>query len=361
MSSGIPMTGKQRYLCALNHIEPDYVPIYESPYSKAFFRHVLGYAPETLDPVNTVKLAQKVGYDVITVNMGGMAGYSEPGMKANVYKDEWGVTYQKDEAAWPMDGPIASPLTDGEDWKNYDFPDPTKPSRYTEVADAIKLANETGTAVIGGVRGPFTGTWMLFGMENFACMLYEEPEVVDEILTKVCDFAIYGAVKMTELGASAIQIADDYGSNIQPMISPAMFDRFVAPQLKRLVDAIHKAGGRAALHSDGHIKPLLPTIVGTGIDSLHPIQRGAGMNIAEVKKEYGKKIAIMGNVDNRHLIVHGKPEEVAAQTIECLRIAAPGGGYILCSDHSLHDDVPYENAIAIYETGRKYGKYPICL
>lgn len=361
MSSAIPMTGKQRFLCTLNHMEPDYVPIYESPYSKEFFRKVLGYAPESLDPVSAVKLAQAVGYDVITVNMGGMAGYSEPGMKKKVYKDEWGVTYQKDPSAWPMDGPIAHPLTNGEDWKNYDVPDPTIESRYTEVAEAVKLADEKGTALLGGVRGAFTGTWMLFGMENFSIMLFEEPEMLETIMSQVCDFAIYGATRMIELGVPAILIADDFGSNIQPMVSPAMFARFIAPQLKRLCDAIHKAGGKAVLHSDGHIAPLLPTIVESGIDCLHPIQRGAGMDIAMVKRTYGDKIAIMGNVDNRDLLVNGKPEEVAAQTIECLRIAAPGGGYVLCSDHSLHDDVPYENAMAIYETGRKYGKYPICL
>lgn len=354
------MTGKQRYKCTFSHKEPDCVPIFEQPFSRTLFEHVLGYRPDSMDPVSAAKMARAIGYDVVGVNMGGMAGFREEG-SGNEYKDEWGISYKSTPEAWPLDGTIAHPLADGSDWEKYKFPDPSLPERYEAVKEAVRLANEDGTAIVGNVRGMFTGTWMLFGMENFSYMLYDEPEVIDEILTKYTDFSIYGALKMVELGVDGVMMADDYGSNTQPMISKEHFDRHIAPQLKRFCDAVHKAGSVVTLHSDGFIKPLLDSIVAAGIDALHPIQRGAGMDLAEVKAKYGSKITLIGNVDNRFLLVQGTPEEVAEQAKECLRIAAPGGGYILSSDHSIHDDVPPENVYAIYNTGRAYGQYPIQL
>lgn len=358
--SATKMTGKQRYKCTFSHQEPDCVPIFEQPFSRAFFQHVLGYRPDAMDPVSAAKMARAMGYDVVGVNMGGMAGFREKGT-SDIYKDEWGITYKTHPDAWPIDGTIAHPLADGDDWKKFTFPDPALPERYKAVEEAVRLASEDGTAIVGNVRGMFTGTWMLFGMENFSYMLYDEPEIIDEILTKYTDFALYGARKMIELGVDGIMMADDYGSNTQPMISKEHFDRHIAPQLKRFCDEVHKAGSVVTLHSDGCIRPLLDTIVSCGIDALHPIQRRANMDIAEIKATYGDKITLIGNIDNSFLLVEGTPEEVADQVKECLRVAAPGGGYILSSDHSIHDDVPPANVYAIYETGRKFGTYPIQL
>ncbi|MDR1920536.1 MAG: hypothetical protein LBS31_02165 [Candidatus Adiutrix sp.] len=354
------MTGKERFSCALNHKEPDYVPVFEILYSRRFFKEMIGYVPDGLEPVALTELAVKVGYDLTMVSMGGVSGYTVGGA-GGVYTDEWGVTYKKDELAWPMDGPLSYPMKNGSDWKNYDMPDPTTESRYTAVKEAVRLADEHGLGLIGNVRGPFSSSWMVFGMDNFGMMIYREPDVVDDVLTKMTDFSIYGAQKMLELGVACIQFADDYGSNLQPFISPKHFQKHVAPQVKRLVDAVHKVGGKIIMHSDGQIMPVLGMCVDQGIDALNPIQRGAGMKLETVKELYGKQLCLLGNVDQRDLMVQGTAEEVAEQARECIRIAAPGGGFCLGSDHSIHDDIPTENILAIIETGRKYGKYPIKL
>ncbi|MDR2946363.1 MAG: hypothetical protein LBV79_06430 [Candidatus Adiutrix sp.] len=354
------MTGKERVMCAVNHREPDYVPIFEVFFSRKFFKEMIGYVPETLDPVASTELAVKVGYDYTLVSMGGTAGYTVGGTGLE-YQDEWGVTYRKDPDAWPMDGPLAYPMKTAEDWKNYTMPDPALESRYTAIREAVKLSAEHKMALVANVRGPFSGAWMCFGMDHFFPFMYKNPALVDDVLTKMADFAIYGSVKMIELGVDIIQLADDYGHNQSPLLSPKHFQRFVAPQLKRIVDAIHKAGGKITLHSDGHIMPVLESCVAQGIDGLNPIQRTAGMDIAVVKKLYGDKVCLFGNVDQRDLMVNGTAEEVAEQTKEVIRIAAPGGGLCLGSDHSIHDDIPTENILAIVETGRKFGKYPINL
>ena len=80
-----------------------------------------------------------------------------------------------------------------------------------------------------------------------------------------------------------------------------------------------------------------------------------------MKKRYGEKIAFLGNVDNKTTLVTGSTKDVEKEVRECIKAAAPGGGYILASDHSLHDDIPNANVFALYEAGRKYGNYPILL
>ena len=83
------------------------------------------------------------------------------------------------------------------------------------------------------------------------------------------------------------------------------------------------------------------------------------MDLLQIKQRYGDKIAICGNVDSTYMLPFGSKEEVIKETMECIKIGASGGGYILASDSDIRDDMPVENILAMFETGRKYGKYPI--
>jgi uroporphyrinogen-III decarboxylase len=85
----------------------------------------------------------------------------------------------------------------------------------------------------------------------------------------------------------------------------------------------------------------------------------ATMDLLTVKQKYNGRICPIGNVNNKTTMVTGTPDDVIKETIECLKIGAPGGGYILSTDHSLHDDIPLENAMALIETVHKFGKYPL--
>lgn len=102
---------------------------------------------------------------------------------------------------------------------------------------------------------------------------------------------------------------------------------------------------------------MLDGLVGTGISGYNPVERAAGMDLEKVKKRYPGKLCCIGNVDNKTTLVSGSVEEVIAETRECLEIGMPGGGYILSSDHSFHDDIPSDNIFAMIETVKKYGKY----
>jgi uroporphyrinogen decarboxylase len=81
------------------------------------------------------------------------------------------------------------------------------------------------------------------------------------------------------------------------------------------------------------------------------------MDLALVKKKYGDKICIVGNIDSSRTLPFGTPEQIEAETLAALRIAAPGYGYILASDHSLHDGIPVKSILQMFDVARKHGVY----
>ena len=353
------MTGRQRLLCALRHEEADFVPIFEWIYSTPLLKEVLGFVPDTFHIPSILKCGEKIGYDFAFAPFLGLSGFRPESAAGDVYTDEWGIKYKKDPHTWPMDGAIANPLNDGNDWKNYRMPDAKLKWRYKDINEAIKMSDENGMGVIGNVRGPFSASWMLFGMENFAYLLYDEPDTVDAVMGAMTDFAIDASRQMAEAGVDAILFSDDYGSSNQSLFSTEQFRRFIKPHIGRMGEEIKKLGLPFLMHSDGAINALVADCVEAGIEGMHPLERDAGMDLAHIKKTYGSNICIFGNVNNKTTLVNGTPDDVMAEARECIRIAAASGGYCLGSDHSVHSDVPNENVFALYEAGRRYGKYPI--
>ena len=89
--------------------------------------------------------------------------------------------------------------------------------------------------------------------------------------------------------------------------------------------------------------------------SIYIYSRGAWI-VSKVKEKYGNRICIIGNIDSSRTLPYGTSEEVATEVREAIDIAAPGWGYILASDHSLHDGIPVENIVALFHTGAEYGR-----
>lgn len=351
------MTSRERVLTAIHRQVPDTVPIFEFVYSRPFFREVLGYCPENYHAVAVAELYRKVGYDLCFCPFGGQAGFNCVKDKSGRYQDEWLTTYQKDAASWPIDAPVGFPIVTPMDWKNYAMPDPALPSRLDEFLGARRICRKANMALMGSVRGPYSAAMLLMGMENLSISFYEEPRLVHEIMTACSDFFIAGGLRMIEAGADMILIADDYGSSAGPLMAPAHFQEFILPQVTRQVRAYSKAGAPVLFHSDGQITQFADMLVGAGISALNPIERGAGMDLGEMKRRYGDRIALVGNVNNKTTLVTGSTADVEAEVKECIAAAGAGGGYVLCSDHSVHDDIPNANVWAMFEAGRKYGAY----
>jgi len=112
-------------------------------------------------------------------------------------------------------------------------------------------------------------------------------------------------------------------------------------------------------HTDGNVNSLLDDLVATGVDAFHAIEPQAGMDIVRLKRDYGQRLVLIGNVDCSTVLVNGPEEAVRAQTEEIIRAVAPGGGFLLSSSNSIHPGVKPEYYLAMLDTARQVGSYPI--
>ena len=354
------MKPKERFMTALTLGQPDKVPIHDFLFSKPLFNEVLGGSIEVYEAEAAVKCATKLGFDAIWIPVGGYAGYTPEYVGKDKYIDEWGTTYQHNETSWPIDAPVDYPIKNREDYKNWAPPNPSDPERAFPLLDAMK-SNDGEIALLSGVLGPFTCVGMLMGYENMALAFYDDPGLVSDLLNDGADFSIECGKVLIEAGADALVLSDDLGYISGLFVSPEMMRSMVLPVIKRMVDEYKKLGAKVLLHCDGNINQILPDVIATGINALHPIERKAHMSIEQVKREHGKEVCIVGNVNATTTLVHGTFEEIDEEIKECIRIAGPGGGYIIGSDHSISQGIPVKNALHFFESIQRYRDYPIAL
>ena len=349
---------KKRFMSALYLEETDRIPLFDFLFNPEIFRKVLGRFPPS-GVSDWVECTKRLGLDALWLWADAREDFQlKPADEEGSFYDEWGQKCSATrEEHWPIPWIADHPLKDIEKLKEYEPPDPFAPGRTRTIEEAVKLAGED-MAILGGVGGPFINAAMLTGFTKYSIAMYELPSAIRKMTEMVTHFHTEVGKRLIDAGVDVIKISEDLGSDETLFISPKHFRTFGLPYLKRMVNTFKKRGVPVSLHCDGNINAVLDDIVKTGIDVLHPIQRKAQMDIAEIKEKYGDKICLMGNVDATKTLPLGSTEEIVNETRQCIGIAAPGGGHILASDHSL-TGISLERAKIMFEVGRKYGKYPI--
>ncbi|MHB8135465.1 MAG: uroporphyrinogen decarboxylase family protein [Anaerolineaceae bacterium] len=195
--------------------------------------------------------------------------------------------------------------------------------------------------------------------ETFLIGLIETPDLIHRYL----DARLKPALKMTEMllerGVHGIHGGYDWASNKGPVFSPRHFRQFVFPRLKQITDLCHRFGVPYVKHTDGNVNVLLKDMIDAGVDGFQAIEPRAGMNIAQIKKDYGDQLTLIGNVDCSTVLVNGPEEAVREETKNIIQVAASGGGFLLSSSNSIHSGVKPEYYLAMLNTAREEGKYPI--
>lgn len=149
-----------------------------------------------------------------------------------------------------------------------------------------------------------------------------------------------------------IFVSDDMGSQNNLLMSVASWEKHVGPRLKRWCDLVHRNGSRVFYHTDGAVRPLLGRLIDAGIDVLNPLQhRCPGMDLAELKAEFGDRVAFHGGVDTQNVLPFGSPSDVRAETRHCLD-ALEGTRFVCASCHNLQAGTPVENILAMIEEVR---------
>ncbi len=194
-------------------------------------------------------------------------------------------------------------------------------------------------------------------MEEWCAWLYGNPDeakaeagrMVDEMLGKAAALRAHG-------GLDGFALCADYCFNVGPFLRPAMFSEFVTPYLTRLIAGQREMGFYVIKHTDGNIMPILNDLVAAKPHALHSIDPQAGVDIAEVKRLVGDKVALIGNV-NCGLLQSGNDEQVIESARYALKHGMPGGGYIFSTSNCVYTGMPLTRYELMLDVWRREGIY----
>ena len=281
--------------------------------------------------------------------------------------DEWGVKRKLIMHYFEI---AEHPLKEAErldDLESYPWPNPHEFLILNGLRDRARHLREyTDYALIGTVGGGniFEQSWYLRGLSEILMDLMINKEFVHALFSKLLEIR-KKTIKLylTEVGEylDVFQVGDDLATQNGLMISPALYREMIKPyqeELFRFIKELTQA--KLYYHSCGAIIPLIGDLIEIGVDALNPIQVSAeGMNTADLKSRYGKEICFWGAIDSQGILPFGTTGEVEKEVRKRIRDLGPGGGYILAGVHNLQPDIPPENIVCMYDSGAKFGKYPI--
>lgn len=216
-----------------------------------------------------------------------------------------------------------------------------------------------GMKVIGVLGYVYASVSMLMGVETFFIALLEDPDLVARMFDTVGTLQYECLERMVSYDAvGAIWMPDDIAYYTSTMVAPKYLRQYVFPWYKRMGDLCKSKGLPFIYHSDGCLYEVFEDLITCGYNAIHPIEPKA-MDIVRLKKTYGDRVCLIGNIDLAYTLTLGTPQEVEEQVKERLREVAPGGGYCVGSSNSVTEYVPLANYNAMRETVLKYGTYPI--
>ena len=340
------MTSRQRVQTALKRQEPDRVPYCELGVDRNLAQRLMGWGQPQSQAAN---------------------------LEANAYTVDEAIALaahlKMDNISYVLRAPVYAHKVAGQDGRLFygegmihtradvammELPDPHDDALYAEAERFVRQKGDYAAFFVTRI-GIFP-TMLSMGTETFSVALYEDRAFVEEVLDLYCDWLAVVAERVCQLDFDLFISTDDMAFNTAPFFSPRVFRDLVLPRYQHVAQKITIPW---AIHSDGNIVPFLDDLISVGVRALHPLEKNAVDPVA-LKREYGDRLCLMGNVD-LNLLGAGTPQEVDAEVKGLIRDLGPGGGYIVTSGNSLAAYCLPENVLALSNAVQHYGRYPLAL
>lgn len=248
--------------------------------------------------------------------------------------------------------------------ESFDWPDYADESLDTIALRARKLYEETDFALIANLQLHLLhGGLGLRGYVNFLKDLLINKKLAHAILERLVNAYIKKCELYLNRVGQFIQVVfvnDDLGTQQGPMISIDCYKEMIWPYQKKLFQFIKKkTDAFLLLHSCGSTSRFIPYLIEAGVDALNPIQVSAAeMDTKKLKKEFGNDICFWGGgCDTQKILNRGSAKQIEEEVKRRIEDLAPGGGFIFNQVHNIQPDVPPANIITMIETFKKYRNY----
>jgi uroporphyrinogen decarboxylase len=379
------MTSRERVVAALNHREPDRVPVdiggggstsISVEANERLMRH-LGVEGRCAELSKLFRVAaldeivmQRLGSDCRPLRSKSPRHWSPPPSEPGTMVDIWGVAWKQQSFGesgyyWEI---ARSPLADATatDLDHYPWPDPLDPGFTCGLrAEAESLFTHTEYAI--EASSGFSSFWELAcnlrGLEQMLTDLVLNPRFVEALMEKLLEINLAGTERfLAEAGAyiQAYRTADDLATQDGLLMSLEMYRSRLKPYHRKYSEFVKSHTSAAILyHSCGNMTNLIDDLDEIGVDAVNPVQVSAMPETTQLKSQFGDKITFWGGIDTQHVLPHGSVEEVSAEVRRRIRDLAPGGGFVLSAVHSIQADVPPENIVAMADAAKRFGSYPI--
>jgi uroporphyrinogen decarboxylase len=239
------------------------------------------------------------------------------------------------------------------DWPSLDWWD------YSTIPGLVAKANRTEPrACMFFAGGAFETPWYIRGMERFMMDLYENPEIVDAICSRVEAYYRARALRVLDVADGGIDMVGsggDIGTQRGMMVNPSVWRERIKPYTGRLISTFRQMGLMTFYHSCGSIVPVIDDLIDCGLQFLDPIQVGAeGMSPEELSPRFADRLCFHGAIDEVGLLPHATPDEVYRETQRMIDLLGRNGGYIVAPSHQVQGDTPPENVVAIFKAAHDY-------
>ena len=264
--------------------------------------------------------------------------------------------YIKGSTATP--GLVSFPLKGRKEWAELEPSLAPSPGRLpADLAERYERYRRDGRFVVIVMHNPYEATWSKFGVTNLLESMVLDPELVRDVFAAVTDMNLAMCEEILGAGyeVDGGWIWGDIAYGKGTLFSIKMYKDLLQPFQKRLAGFFRQRGLPVVYHTDGDVRKVIPLLIEAGMTCLQPLEAKANMDLFELKREYGGRLAFMGGIDFE---VISKGEAAMVEEIRTkVGLGKEGGGYIYHSDHSVPPKVSLQQYQRVLELVREYGRY----
>jgi len=372
------MTSRDRVLRALDHQEPDRVPLdlggtHDSSIVVEGYDRLKAHfgvsAPtqimQRMTRAATVDEAvlQALGIDTRAIVIGSPRRSVAAELGPREYRDMWGVErvhpeggYYYDQRRAPLEGSITVA-----DVRRHTWPDPEDPGLLEGMAARLAwIRTHTEAAAILTLPAPFVHlSQFIRGFQDWYTDFILGTDVLEALFDAVLDVTIRIAERELEAfgrDVDVVRCGDDLGGQNGLQVGREHYLRYIKPRHAKFFRRVRElTPAKLMFHSCGSIVDILPDLIETGVQIINPVQVTArGMDPAFLKREFGRDLVFWGGTDSQKTLPFGTAEEVRAMVARLIDTFGPGGGFVFSSCHNIQPDVPLENVLAMFAQAREH-------